>query len=379
MAHEVHPEVSGERFLAVYRLHGDEAWARDLADAICVEQTVEFPRHLLPPGSVERDVVGRVEAFAPDGEGAWRCAIAFPVEDTGLELPQLLNVVWGNVSLIPGVRLVHIEPSPSLFAAFPGPRLGRAGLRERLGVAGRPLLCTALKPMGLDAKSLAAYAHDFALGGIDLIKDDHGLANQPFAPWRERAERCAAAVAEANARSGRRAIYLPNVSAPAGEVLERAHTARALGAGGLLVSPGLVGFDAMRLLAADPDLDLPIMAHPAFLGSYVLGEAGGIGFDVLFGQIMRLAGADAVIFPNHGGRFALSTENCRAIVRGTAQPMGPVRTAFPVAGGGMVLDRVPEMLEFYGREVILLIGGGLFAASPNVRTSSERFLAAVEG
>jgi len=32
--------------------------------------------------------------------------------------------------------------------------------------------------MGLTNKELAELASKFALGGIDIIKDDHGLANQ---------------------------------------------------------------------------------------------------------------------------------------------------------------------------------------------------------
>lgn len=373
------PRTSGERFAAVYRVRGDEAHARAIAEAIAVEQTVEFPRLLLPPGGIEENVVGRVEALVPDGPGAWRCTVAYPVEDTGWELPQLLNVVWGNVSLLPGVRLVDLMLSPSLYARFSGPRFGREGLRQRVGVPDRPLLCTALKPMGLAAGELAAYARDFALGGIDLIKDDHGLADQPFAPWRERVARCAEAVAEANAESGRRALYVPNVSAPADELFERAHAARALGAGGLLVSPGLTGLDAMRALAADEALALPVLAHPAFLGTYALAEDQGIAFDVLFGTLMRLAGADVVIFPNHGGRFSLRREDCLQIAAATGRPLGPLRPAFPSPGGGMQLERIPDMLAEYGRDVVLLIGGGLFALGLGVRESSERFLAAVAG
>lgn len=376
MAAEVFPAVSGERFAATYRIGGDAARARAVAEAICLEQTVEFPRALLPPGGIERDVVGRLEALEPDGDGAFRARVAFPVEDTGFELPQLLNVVWGNVSLFPGVRLVDLALSPALVAAFPGPRLGRQGLRARLGARGRPLLCTALKPMGLPAQALADFAGAFARGGIDLVKDDHGLANQPFAPWRERAARCAQAVADANAATGGRCVYLPNVTAPAGEVRERAHAARALGAGGLLVSPGLTGFDAMRDLAADPDLDLPVMAHPAFLGSYITSEGTGIALGVLFGTIMRLGGADAVIFPNHGGRFALTPAECGEIAAGTGEAAGGLRPAFPVPGGGMTLDRVAEMRSFYGDDVVLLIGGGLFEGGDPLR-GAQRFAAAV--
>ena len=64
-------------------------------------------------------------------------------------------------------------------------------MRERLGVYDRPFTFTALKPMGLPPEALAEEAYRCALGGIDLIKDDHGLMDQPFAPFRERVERAA--------------------------------------------------------------------------------------------------------------------------------------------------------------------------------------------
>ena len=54
--------------------------------------------------------------------------------------------------------------------------------------------------MGLSATDLAELAYRFALGGIDLIKDDHGLTNQPFCPFEERVRRCAEAVARRTAR-----------------------------------------------------------------------------------------------------------------------------------------------------------------------------------
>jgi ribulose-bisphosphate carboxylase large chain len=68
--------------------------------------------------------------------------------------------------------------SPTLLGQFLGPRFGAAGLREVLGVPRGPLLCTALKPMGSTVAALAEMAYAFAKGGIDIIKDDHGLANQ---------------------------------------------------------------------------------------------------------------------------------------------------------------------------------------------------------
>jgi ribulose-bisphosphate carboxylase large chain len=70
---------------------------------------------------------------------------------------------------------------------------------------------------------------------------------------------------------------------------------------------------------------------------------------LLFGQLPRLAGADASIYPSFGGRFGFSKDECLSIVRGTDMDMGPLKPIFPTPGGGMSLDRVPEMLDAYGR------------------------------
>ena len=36
---------------------------------------------------------------------------------------------------------------------------------------------------GLAPEALARLAHRLALGGVDLIKDDHGIADQAFSPF----------------------------------------------------------------------------------------------------------------------------------------------------------------------------------------------------
>ena len=48
--------------------------------------------------------------------------------------------------------------------------------------------------------------------------------------------------------------------------------------------------------------------------------------------------------------------------------------AVPVPAGGMTVDRVPEMLEFYGTDVMLLIGGGLLAARERLTEETAAFV-----
>ena len=75
-------------------------------------------------------------------------------------------------------------------------------------------------------------AYAFAKGGIDIIKDDHGLANQRYAPYEERVRACAAAVKRANEETGRK-LHLRSVhkQRPAHLVVQRAKFAKAAGAG----------------------------------------------------------------------------------------------------------------------------------------------------
>lgn len=371
-------QVSGERFTVVYAIRAaseGEALAR--AKDMALEQTVEFPEELVPPGDILHHVVGRIESCRPAGEGRFEAAISYAVETVGGELPQLLNVIFGNSSIKAGLRVERLELPDSLLADFQGPRFGREGLREYLGVYNRPLLCTALKPMGLPARDMADLAYLCALGGIDIIKDDHGLGDQPFAPYWERMQRCADAVQRANQETGRRSIYMPNVTGPAEKVVESARFARQVGAGGILICPGITGLDVMRYLADDEEIALPIMSHPALQGSFVTSPDSGISHYALFGQIARLAGADATIYPNWGGRFAFSKEECQSIAAGTEVAMGGLKPIFPTPGGGMTLERIPELFEVYGKDVIFLVGGGLFKQGPNLVENCRHFLSMI--
>ena len=344
-------DAAGDAILVTYAISGPDP--AGTAEAIRVEQTIEFP-YDLAPAWIQEQVVGRIV----ETQGS-QVTIAYNPGVVGGDVVQFLNLLWGNVSLFTGVRIVDIQIPDSALAIFPGPRFGVTGLRALFDAPTRPLLCTALKPMGLSPLELAGYARTLAEAGFDMIKDDHGLANQPWAPWSERISTVADAVRQVAEATGRTSVYMPTLNVPADRVHDAAHEAKQAGAGALLVLPGLTGFDTMRALAADDELALPIMSHPSFLGSHVVSPGQGIAHGLLLGMINRLSGADLCIFPNHGGRFSFSPAECHDIQHRCSQDLGHVRTSWPTPGGGMTLDRIDEMLAFYGNDVTLLIGGAL--------------------
>lgn len=371
-------DLSGDRFTVVYHLMGNEAEVKDKAEDVCIEQTIEFPTDLIPDDDIRHQIFGQIESLRRLDSERFEVAISYAVEISGFELTQLLNVIFGNISLKPGIRVERLALPDSLLKIFKGPRFGRDGWREQLKAPKRPLLCSALKPMGFSSQALADLAYKFALGGVDLIKDDHGLTNQSFSPFKERVERCVEAIKQANRESGFNCAYIPNITAPADELSKRAVFAKKAGAGALMVAPGLIGLDTMRMLADDDWLNLPIMSHPAFQGSYITNPENGISHFAWYGQIARLAGADASVYPNWGGRFSFSREECSSIVEGTAVPMGNLKSIFPAPGGGMTMERVPEMLDVYGKDVIFLMGGGLHKHGPDLVENCRYFRQLVE-
>jgi ribulose-bisphosphate carboxylase large chain len=343
-----------------------------MANDICIEQTIEFPIDLVQNEFILNQVVGHLESFEKIGDCSYKAKISFHVDVAAFELTQVLNVIFGNISLKPGIVASEIELPDTLLQYFKGPRFGLEGIRRILNVYDRPLLGTALKPLGLSAKELGNLAYQFAKGGIDIIKDDHGLADQAYAPFQERVKYCAEAVQKANAETGSASIYVPNVTSSFTNILPRVYFAQQTGARGLLLAPGLVGFDTLRAISADESVHLPILSHPSFLGCF-LSPAGGFSHYALLGQLMRLAGADAVIFPNYGGRFPFTRVECENIVKGLKVDLGRIKKIFPMPGGGIQIEMLPELSRIYGKDVIYLIGGDLFRHSQDLIESCRYF------
>ncbi|HVR85709.1 MAG TPA: RuBisCO large subunit C-terminal-like domain-containing protein [Planctomycetota bacterium] len=363
-----------ERFTVIYRIAGTEPDALSTAKDICLEQTVEMPVELLAQlltKPVADWVCGWLERFAPVGPELFEAAISYPVEATGFEIPHLLCVAFGNYSMKPGVRVDRLTLPASLLSHFRGPRFGRAGLRQWVHAPDRPLLLASTKPMGRSARELAELVYSMALGGIDLIKDDQGLGNQPFSPFCDRVEQCAEAVRRANRETGWECAYMPNVTGPSDQIHERAIFAKSVGARGLLLLPGLTGFDVVREIAEDDGIALPVVIHPAFLGSLYVTPTSGLSPVVIFGQLARLTGADASIFVNWTGRFNIPREECAAIARATAEPMGNLSPMFPAPSSSITPAQLTELRQAYGNDVVYVMGRGLYQGGRDLATTSR--------
>ena len=354
------------RISATYRLAAGTPDVATRAQILALEQSVELPAEALCDAQIVEDIVARVEAIEPQPNGAATVRLGLSAQTVGDDAGQLMNMLFGNSSLHPDVELVDVDVPEALARHFGGQSLGIAGLRTLIGAHGRQLTCTALKPIGTNPRRLAELCATFARAGIDLIKDDHGWANQPSAPFEARVQACQAAVTA----QGGRTLYLPSLSGHYAQMQRQVDFARGLGVRAFLVAPmvcGVATFNA--LVRANPDVGF--MAHPALAG------AARIAPPALLGKLFRLFGADASIFPNHGGRFSYARGVCDEIAMAAREPWHGLRPAFPVPAGGMSVERVDELKREYGTDTILLIGGSLLSAHERLYERSCAFVRAV--
>ena len=172
--------------------------------------------------------------------------------------------------------------------------------------------------------------------------------------------------------AGARARYVPSLSGDLDALRAQIGAARNAGVDTVMVQPMIMGLSNFARLAAE-NRDLAFFAHPTLAG------AARIAPQFLFGKVFRMLGADALVFPNHGGRFGYTPETCRAIAETALAEWHELKPAVPVPAGGMTTNRVGEMLDFYGSEVMLLIGGALLDARERLTEATAAFVETVKG
>ena len=196
------------------------------------------------------------------GNGIFAVRIALAAETVGHDAGQMINMLFGNTSIHDDVVLDEVEIPEILAMTFGGPRHGIKGMRERVGAGPRALTCSALKPQGLSPAKLAILASKFAQGGIDYIKDDHGLADQAFSPFTARVD----AIATALRPFGMRTRYVPSLSGDLDTMRAQIAIAAGLGIDTVMVAPMIAGFSNFHALVREHP-GTAFMAHPTMAGA----------------------------------------------------------------------------------------------------------------
>ncbi|UFJ39753.1 2,3-diketo-5-methylthiopentyl-1-phosphate enolase [Brevibacillus humidisoli] len=375
--------MSGDRIRVTYLTQ-----AKDLdkkAEAIAVGMTVGSWTDLPAAKQAElhpylgEAVSSETLEELPDGHKRGLIRIDYPAGNFTPDIASLLTGVFGKLSMDGKIKLIDIKLPESFVQAFPGPQFGIDGICQKLGVHDRPLLMSIFKScLGLPFDDLKTQFRAQALGGVDLVKDDEIFFVDDKAPFLDRIREFGKIADEVAQQTGKPILYAANLTGPVHELNERAKRAVEAGAQCLLFNVLAYGYDALHRLAADPDITIPLMAHPALAGAYYPSPDYGIATPLLLGKLMRLAGADLVLFPSPYGSVALDKQEALQVAANLTDSAVPVKQAFPVPSAGIHPGLVPQLYEDFGLQQVVNAGGGIHGHPGGAADGGRAFRAAID-
>ncbi len=285
---------------------------------------------------------------------------AFPWINFYDNLPLMLSSVIGNISSMPDLKLLDLEFPPSFLKQFKGPKFGITGVRDLLGIPERPILNNMIKPCtGIVPEDGAKLFYEAAVGGADWIKDDELIGGSPaFSPLEDRVRAYMDAARRADAEKHEKTLFTANVTDEVSRLKDNAYRAIEAGANALLVNVFAVGFSGLRMLAEDPNINVPIGAHTCYGGAQTVAPNQGLSTEVAQ-KLIRLCGADMSLNVAPSAKFNALLEKFVRVWHIGYSPMGHIKQTFTHAGGGVTPGMVPYLVEQLGNEFILGVGAGI--------------------
>ena len=287
--------------------------------------------------------------------------VAYPMENFSHSMSSLMTILFGNISASGMIRLIDVAFPKKMIAQFQGPKFGLHGLRELLGVPDRPLLNAMIKPnIGWTPDEGADLFYHACKGGVDVIKDDElMLADGPFCPLKERVTKFMAAEKRVYEETGEHSLYAVNISDSTEKVRDNAYRALEYGNNCLMVNVYTTGFDTLKMLAEDPNINVPILAHVNFAGTMVASTYTGISAPLLIGKITRLAGGDFQINGHPFGKFPVPYKVFYRCFKFFTQPWWNIKPMMYACSGGTTQLAVEKIIKAVGTDVMLAAGGGV--------------------
>lgn len=311
--------------------------------------------------------------------------LAIPAANMGDSLPMMLTTMFGNISAAGMVKLIDIAFPKKYIEQFQGPKFGVEGLREVLGVKDRPLLNAMIKPnLGWTPEEGAEIFYKAAKGGVDIIKDDELLpADSGFCPLKERVTRFMEKERQVFEETGEHTLYSVNITDSIDKIKDNAYRAIEYGANSIMLNTYTAGHGALKMLADDPNINVPILAHVDFAGAYAGSTYTGVSAPLLIGKLTRLAGGDFQINGHPWGKFPIAFKMFYRSFKFFTQPWWNIKPMMYACSGGTTQLVVKNCIDALGTDIILAAGGGVHGhpdgSEAGARSMRQAIDAAING
>ncbi|MDD1678510.1 MAG: type III ribulose-bisphosphate carboxylase [Methanomicrobiales archaeon] len=335
----------------------------------------------------------QAKAFAIDGNFV---KIAYPL---GLweegNAVQLLSGIAGNIfgmKALKNLRLIDVSLPAAYLQHFKGPHFGMDGIRRMMDIHDRPLLGAVPKPkIGFSAEEHAQVGFETWMGGFDFVKDDENLTSTPFNRFEDRAAALAKLREKAEQITGEKKSAFLNITADVETMKRRAELLADSGWNYAMIDVVVAGTaSVMTMRDYCSDLGLAIHAHRAMHAAFDRNPYHGISMQFL-AKIMRMIGVTQIHTGTAVGKLVgtkkevtiladvLREQKTRAAEHLLLdQDWGRIKSAFPVSSGGLHPGLVPDVLDIYGIDLVLLVSGGVHGHPKGTRAGARATVQAIE-
>ncbi len=306
--------------------------------------------------------------------------IGFPIINIkGDGIPMLLTSVIGNISITHGLKLVDLAFPKEYLKDFKGPKFGIDGLRKLLKVPERPMLNNMVKPCtGHTCEVAADLVYQAAVGGCDVVKDDELISNPSFNTLEDRISAVMESIDRADSEKGEKTLYTINITSKFPEMFEYADRMVEMGANALMINFCTAGFEALRAVAEDPSIKVPILGHMDFSGAYFGGHWTGLTSMLTLAKFPRMCGADSVVVPAPYGKAEILDERYETILKTLRFPFQHIKPTLPMPSGGITQGMVEKAMKEAGNDILIGSGGGIHSHPDGPTSGAKAFRQAID-
>jgi ribulose-bisphosphate carboxylase large chain len=326
--------------------------------------------------------------------------LAYPwrIFDRGGNIQNILTFIVGNVlgmKEVSALKLIDVWFPPAMLEKYDGPSYTIDDMRKYLGVYGRPILGTIIKPkIGLNDREYADVCYEFWVGGGDFVKNDEPQADQDFCPFEKMVHNVKNVMDRVVKETGKKKVHSFNVSSPdfdtmikRCEIIKKAGFEK--GSYAFLIDGITAGWMAVQTLRRNYP-GVFIHFHRAGHGAFTRDE-NPFGFSVLFlSKFARLAGASGVHTGTAGvGKMAGTPEEDIVAAHNIMEPksMGhffeqswsKIKKCCPIVSGGLNPTLLKPFIDLMGNvDFITTMGAGCHAHPKGTRAGATALVQACE-
>ncbi|MHC6178498.1 RuBisCO large subunit C-terminal-like domain-containing protein [Clostridium sp. JNZ X4-2] len=150
------------------------------------------------------------------------------------------------------------------------------------------------------------------------------------------------------------------------------------GANCIMVDTFCVGLSALRALAEDPEINVPILSHCCFGASWTISQYQGIS-SVVLTKLTRMCGADTMLLEAPYGKFDITVSKYIKNLIACTGKFYDLKPSLPFMGGGVIPGLVPRIMEDAGNDCMLGVGAGIHGHPMGPAAGARAFRQAIDG